>query len=152
MHMDYLIQLLMAYLGSLGFGGLYNLHGRKLQFAAVGGFLAWGVYLLINQLTPSPYPCAFVSSVALTLYSELMARWHKTPVTIFLVTSAIPLIPGAGLYRCVSALMLKDIERATDQGMYALFFAASMAAGITLTTLFFRMMLSHWYGYKRKRA
>lgn len=140
--MHYVIQLLMAYLGALGFGALYNLHGKKLQFASLGGLLAWGVYLLVNHTTPSPYPCAFVSSVALTLYSELMARVHKTPVTCFLVTSAIPLIPGAGLYRAVSALMLKDAVEATAQGTYTLLFAASMASGITLTTLLFRLFLT----------
>lgn len=141
--MHYVIQLLMAYLGALGFGALYNLHGKKLQFASLGGLLAWGVYLLVNQMTPSPYPCAFVSSVALTLYSELMARVHKTPVTCFLVTSAIPLIPGAGLYRAVSALMLKHAVEATAQGTYTLLFAASMASGITLTTLLFRLFLTN---------
>lgn len=141
--MEYIIQLLMAFLGSLGFGTLYNIHGRRLLFASLGGLLAWAVYLLVNQFTPSPYPCAFIASVALTLYSELMARWHKTPVTVFLVTSAIPLIPGAGLYRSVSALMLRDAIKATEQGMYTVLFAASMAAGITLTTLLFRLIMTH---------
>lgn len=141
--MHYPIQLLAAYLGALGFGALYNLHGKKLFFASLGGLLAWGVYLLVNQLTDSPYPCAFLASVALTLYSELMARVHKTPVTIFLVTSAIPLIPGAGLYRAVSALMLRHMEESTAQAAYTLLFAASMAAGITLTTLLFRLFLNN---------
>ena len=67
--MKYMIQLLMAYLGSLGFGVLYNIHGKKLLFASLGGLLAWAVYLLVNHITPSPYPCAFFASVALTLYS-----------------------------------------------------------------------------------
>lgn len=147
--MDYLIQLLAAWLGALGFGALYNLHREKLLYASLGGLLAWGVYLLVNQLTDSPYPCAFLASVALTLYSELMARLHKTPVTIFLVTSAIPLIPGAGLYRCVSATMLHQAERAAEQGMYTVLFAASMAAGITVTTLIFRLLLTRVHEHHR---
>ena len=141
--MNYLLQLLMAYLGSLGFGILYNLHGKKLLFASLGGLLAWTVYLLVNQLTESPYPCAFVASVALTLYAELIARIQKTPITGILGTAVIPLIPGAGLYRAVSGLMLKNAERATSQGTYTLLFAASMAAGITLTTLLFRLTVTN---------
>jgi uncharacterized membrane protein YjjB (DUF3815 family) len=148
--MEYLIQLLMAYLGALGFGALYNLHGRKLQFAALGGLLGWAVYLGVGIFTDSPYPCAFVASSALTLYSELMARVHKTPTTIFLVTSAIPLIPGAGLYRTVSALMLRHTAEATVQGTYTLLFAASMASGITLTTLFFRLIMGHFCSVHRQ--
>lgn len=148
--MHYLIQLLTAWLGALGFGMIYNLHGRRLAFAALGGLLAWSVYLLVNQFTDSPYTCAFIASVALTLYSELMARLHKTPVTCFLVTSAIPLIPGAGLYRSVSALMLRDASAAAQQGMYTLLFAASMAAGITVTTLTFRLFLTNVCRLHRK--
>lgn len=147
--MDRLIQLLTAFLGSLGFGALYNLHGRKLYFAALGGLLGWTVYLMVNRLTASPYPCAFLASVALTLYSERMARVHKTPVTVFLVTSAIPLIPGAGLYRCASAMMLRQNELAAQQGAYTLLFAASMSAGITLTTLVVRLILSRIHEHHR---
>lgn len=141
--MHYLIQLLMAYLGSLGFGILYNLRGRRLLFASLGGLLSWVVYLLVNQFTPSPYPCAFAASVAITLYSEWIARIIKTPITGLLGAAVIPLIPGAGLYRAVSALMLKNTELATSHGAYTLLFAASMAAGITLTTLLFRMTITH---------
>lgn len=144
--MEYLIQLLMAYLGALGFGAVYNLHGRKLQFASLGGLLGWAVYLGVGLFTDSPYPCAFVATSFLTLYSEMMARVHKTPATIFLVTSAIPMIPGAGLYRTVSALMLRHAAEATAQGTYTLLFAASMASGITLTTLIFRLIMGHFCG------
>ena len=59
--MHYLIQLLTAYLGALGFGAVYNLHGKKLQFAALGGLLGWAVYLGVGIFTDSPYPCASAS-------------------------------------------------------------------------------------------
>ena len=140
--MSPLIQLPAALLGSLGFGALFNLHGRKLVFAALGGLLSWSVYLAVAQLTDSPYVCAFIASVSLTLYAEAMARIHRTPVTVFLVTAAVPLIPGAGLYRSASALMLKHMDAFAEQGSYTLLFAASMSAGVTLTTLLFQLALT----------
>ena len=147
--MDYIIQLLMAFLGSLGFGALYNTHGRKLFLASLGGLLAWAVYLLVNQFTSSPYPCAFLGSMALTIYAELMARWQKTPVTVFLVTATIPLIPGAGLYRAMDCAMHGDWAGFGAEGSYALLFAASMAAGITATTIVFQLVRS---GMHRRRG
>ncbi|MGN0802149.1 MAG: threonine/serine exporter family protein [Candidatus Faecivicinus sp.] len=140
--MNPLIQLPAALLGSLGFGALFNLHGRKLAFAALGGLLSWSIYLLVERFSDIPYLCAFIASVSLTLYAEAMARIHKTPVTVFLVTAAIPLIPGAGLYRSASALMLKQMDTFADQGLYTLLFAASMSAGVTLTTLLFQLALT----------
>ena len=133
------VQLIMAGLGSLGFALLFNLRGRKLAFGTLGGFFSWGVYLMAQLLTDSSYICAFAASVALTLYAEAMARVHKTPVTVFLVTGAIPLIPGAGLYRTANCLMLRLNEQAAAEGLHTLLFAASMSAGITLTTLIFQI-------------
>ena len=94
--MQEIIQLFAALLGSLGFAVLFNIRGEKLVFAALGGLLSWGVYLGAGYIDNNPYFCGFTASVLLTLYAECMARVHKTPVTVFLVSAAIPLIPGAG--------------------------------------------------------
>lgn len=37
-----------------------------------------------------------------------MARIHKTPVTVFLVSATIPLIPGAALYRTMNWMLMKE--------------------------------------------
>ncbi len=103
--MQEIIQLFAAFLGSLGFAVLFNIRGEKLVFAALGGLLSWGVYLGAGYIDNNPYFCGFTASVLLTLYAECMARVHKTPVTVFLVSAAIPLIPGAGLYRAMSSLL-----------------------------------------------
>ena len=48
--MHEMIQLLVSFTGSLGFAVLFNIHGKKLWFAALGGCLSWAVYLwfLVN--------------------------------------------------------------------------------------------------------
>ena len=89
-NMREIIQLVVSFTGSLGFAALFNIHGKKLWFAALGGCLSWAVYLAVEFITPSPYVCGFWSTVALTLYAECMARIHKTPVTVFLVSATIP--------------------------------------------------------------
>lgn len=143
------IQLLAALLGSLGFAALFNIRGKKLAFATFGGFFAWAVYLAVGEVTLNPYICGFVSSVALTLYAEIMARCQKTPVTVFLVSAAIPLIPGGALYRSMNYLMQREWELFGQESLYTLLFAASMSAGITVTTVIFRMMWRWIYRQRR---
>lgn len=138
--MKELIQLGAAAAGSLGFAALFNIRGKKLIFATLGGFLAWAVYLAAAQFSANPYLCGFVSSIMFTLYAECMARLHKTPVTVFLVSGAIPLIPGASLYYAMSSLMYRNWAAFTENGIYALLFAASMSAGITTTTVMFQLV------------
>lgn len=143
------IQLAAAVLGSFGFAVLFNVRGKKLIFATIGGGWAWAVYLVAASVTENAYICGFISSVMLTLYAECMARVHKTPVTVFLVSAAIPLIPGAALYRTMDYLMKRQWDLFGQESVYTLLFAASMSAGITVTTLIFRTAWKLRYSQRR---
>lgn len=135
-----MMQLAAAWLGSLGFAMLFNVRGRKLFYASLGGLLAWATYLLAARFTGEEYLSGFCATVALTLYAELMAICCKAPITLFLVPAAIPLFPGAALYRTMDCLMHGDWPGMWAQGRYALLFAASMSAGITVTTIAFQLV------------
>ena len=139
------IQLMEALLGSLGFAALFNIRGKKLIFATIGGFLSWATYLAAVCINANPYFCGFISTVLTTLYAEVMARMVKTPVTVFLVSATIPLIPGAALYRAMNCLMHRNYAGFSKEGTYTLLFAASMSAGITFTTVVFRMIWRQLY-------
>ena len=93
------IQLMAALLGSLGFAALFNIRGKKLIFATIGGFLSWATYLAAACINANPYFCGFISTVLTTLYAEVMARMVKTPVTVFLVSATIQLSHAQKLCR-----------------------------------------------------
>lgn len=134
------LELLAALVGSLGYAGLFNLHGRKLVLSALGGMLSWGCYRALGRIIFDPNVCALAVSALLTLYSEFLAHRLRAPATIFMAVAAIPLIPGAGLYRTAGALMQGDWPLATEQALKTLLFAASMAAGIALVLLIFKLL------------
>lgn len=147
--MEELTQLTAALFGSLGFAAFFNIRGKKLAFATLGGLTAWAIYLAAARVTDNPYLCGFTASVLITLYAECMARIHKTPVTVFLVSAAVPLIPGAALYRSMNYLMHQRWEAFAAESAYTLLFAASMSAGITFTTLGFRFLWKCLYRENR---
>ena len=136
--MEEVIQLVAAFTGSMGFAMLFNIKGKNILIAAIGGFISWAAYLIPACAVANPYFCGFVATVVTTLYAEIMSRVEKTPVTVFLVSATIPLIPGASLYRAMNCLMQKNYGGFWQQGTYTLLFAASMAAGMTFTTILFR--------------
>ena len=123
-----ILELLAALVGSLGYAGLFNLHGKKLVISALGGMLSWGCYRAMGSFVPNPNVCALAVSALLTLYSE------------FLAVAAIPMIPGAGLYRTAGAMLQGDWALAGAQALQTLLFAASMAAGIALVLLIFKLL------------
>ena len=95
--MTELVQIITGFLGSIGFSILFNLRGRKLLIASLGGLLSWTVYVLLAPLFPDEATRYCLSSMCMTVYAEVFARVEKTPTTSFLVPAAIPLIPGRAL-------------------------------------------------------
>ena len=95
---DAMLQILMSFLGSLGFSVLFHVRGSKLFLAALGGALSWGRNLLLELWVPSEPLRYFFSSSFVAVYAEILARALKTPATTLLIPSIIPHIPGGALY------------------------------------------------------
>ena len=125
---DMLIQLVTAFLGSLGFALLFHVRRERLLPASLGGLLAWGVYLLMGMATDQDVVRYFVASVALTVYAETLARVIKAPATLFIVTASIPLIPGGSLYRTMQNFMTTVL------------LAVAIAVGMLFPTAIFQLL------------
>lgn len=132
--MSPVLQLLTALIGSLGFALLFNVRGRRLVPAALGGLLTWGVYLLAGLVIAADAPRYFLASVLLTVYAEIMARVHKSPATVFLTCGTVPLIPGGSLYTTMRYAILADWSAFSRQGLATLLLALAIAIGILCTT------------------
>ena len=91
-------QVIMALLGSIGFGILFNLRGLRLMLAGLGGMLGWIVYLILFHFTGQEVMCYGIATILTTLYSQALARIVKSPATLFLVPSVVPMLPGGYLY------------------------------------------------------
>lgn len=128
--MTYVIQLLSAFTGSLGFALLFNVKRRNLLLGGLGGALAWGIYLLAGFLSPDDVFRFFVASMGLTLWAEWMARARKAPATVFLVSASIPLIPGGSLYTTMQYAIWGQWDQFTASGLHTLLLAGAIAAGM----------------------
>jgi len=140
MTLNDIIQILMGYLGTLGFNILFNLRGKKLWLASFGGLLSWAVVLLLDAWLPSETLRYFLGSAAGALYGEILARVEKTPTTTFLVPSVIPLIPGSALYYTMNYALNKQWPLFGQQAFYTLTLAGALAVGIIAVTTVFRLL------------
>ena len=136
---DMILQLATAFVGSLGFAMLFHVKKERLLLASLGGLLAWGVYLLVGQVSDQEVVRYFVASVVLTVYAETLARLVKCPATLFIVTASIPLIPGGSLDRTMQYFMLNDLEAFSLQALTTVLLAVAIAAGILLPTAIFQL-------------
>ena len=129
-----------AFLSSLGFGILFNIRGKNLIIASLGGGLAWLTYLISGRLQPSIVFSLFLASMVGSIYSEIMARLYKNPVTMFIICAIIPLVPGGGMYYATLEAVKGNLTVALTKGVETLFSAGAIAVGIvfvaSISTIF----------------
>ena len=132
--MTELIQIITATVGSLGFGILFNIRGKRLIAVAIGGGVAWSLYLCFFDLTGSLGISYFLISLILEIYGEIMARCFKCPAILFISPSLIPLVPGASLYYTM-AHILSDSGEFAHRAFTTLAIAAALAGGIIFSAI-----------------
>lgn len=137
----------VSFIITFGFGILFNIKGKKLLFAALGGGLSWYCYSLPLSLGLSEVSSLFISALVFSTYSEVLARICKTPVTSFVICALFPLVPGSGMYYTMLATINGDLQNAVHLGINTLANAGTLALGVifisTITSLIFRVKRNH---------
>lgn len=142
------IQCIAGLVGTLGFGLMFNMHGRGIPFALLGSVISWSVCVLCMRLGLAE-PIAYLIAAAVSaVYAEIMARIRKFPATSYLMCALVPLIPGSGIYYTMDFIRRGMLPEAYDKGMLTAAIAGSMAVGVLLVSTGFRM----WGVWKANRG
>ena len=136
------IQILCAGLGTLGFAMFFHVRPCHLPVAALGGSLAWLCYLLVWQVSASPFLSSLVASAAICLWSETLARVRKAPANVFLIPGIVPLLPGGALFYAMSGVVNGDMVRFMAKGSETLFVAVGIVGGIVIGSEIVRLVMS----------
>ena len=124
------VRIICALLATVFIAVLFQVRKENIFAAAIGG----GLGCLVNEcglaLGLGTFFSIFLASLALASYSEIMARVRKTTVTTFLISGLFPLVPGAGMYYTMLAIVHNDLSEALSTGISTLSTAAVMALGI----------------------
>lgn len=129
---SYIIQILMACLGSLGFAIIFKMKRRHLPAASFGGGATWIVYLVCAHFNMNTFITNLVATIFASIYSEVLRRICKTPRTVFVIPAVVPLIPGSSLYYTMSSIVSSDVILAEHYGVQTALTAGAIAFGILL--------------------
>ena len=144
---SFLIQIIVSFIGCVGFAIYFNVHSWGVPLTALGGLFTWAAYLIAVELGCDVIGGNFWAAVVAAAYSEIMARVRKYPAITYLVVSAFPLLPGAGIYYTMSYILQNNTEMAWAKGMQTAGIAGVMAVGILLVSTLVRF----WYALKSRR-
>ena len=145
------IQILTGAVGTFGFALFTHIRMKLLPAATMGGFLAWAVYLAVYYFSPSLFLSDLVAAIVVYIWSEIMARIMKAPVTIFLVPGIIPLLPGSYLYYATLALLNKETEQFQNYSISTIAVTMGIACGIVLTSILANYVIETTEHLKAKR-
>ena len=131
--MELLLPCLYAGLGCLAFCVVFELHSWKYMLSAsVTGAAGWLVYLLLDA--HGSVTRFFLATIVVAVMSEIFARIHKAPATVFLIIGIIPLVPGGGIYYTMEALINGDMPLFVQRGLETAASAGAMAVGCSLVS------------------
>lgn len=137
-----LINSLLAFATAL-FTGI-TLRTPRPAWITVGitGMLGWATSEALTRQRLPELAVAVAGAMVIGGLAEILARLQKQPVTVYIVSGIIPLVPGTIAYNS----MLAFLERNFDRGLYLAFkaflIASYLAAGLALAPLFIRYMRS----------
>ena len=135
---DAIIQILSGCIGTVGFGVLFNIRGKKLLFGALGGLLSWTLYIVFSLFIPNEPVVYLLVSIMTSIYSELLAVKLRTPTTTFLIISLIPLIPGGSLYYTMAYALGGNLNSFIAKAVSTLQLAAALSIGIIVVLSAFK--------------
>ncbi|MDO4293512.1 MAG: threonine/serine exporter family protein [Eubacteriales bacterium] len=129
-----LTQILAAGIGTVAFGAIFGVPTRYYPYCGVIGGAGWAVYVVLWQmleLWSEPY-VVFFATMLVILLSRFFAVLERCPVTIFLISGILPLVPGAGIYWTSYYVVTNQLEEASRRGFLALKVAVAIVLGIVI--------------------
>lgn len=140
--MDVVKQVFMAFLSSISFAIIFNLHGRRMLLAGLGGMLGWIAYLIFYHFSNLEVVSYGLATVITTLYSQAIARIVKSPTTLFLVPTVVPILPGGFLYYTMLYAVQGDWPMFLSKGILTLSTAAAISVGMLVGSSMYTSVLS----------
>ncbi len=109
-----------GFLGAAGFGALLHAPRKGILWGAVIGAVGYTAYWLIFHLTGSELPAMFVGALLAAALGQIAARKLHMISTVFVTIAILPLVPGIGLFRSMSALGQGDMAQGASLAAHAM--------------------------------
>ncbi|MEW8955641.1 threonine/serine exporter family protein [Clostridium sp.] len=136
------IETLAAAVGTLAIAIIFNIRGKNLIIASIGGALGWLFYSIFLFYGLTKVSSLFIASLIISIYSEICARVYKTPVTTFIISALIPLVPGGAMYYTMYEAVNGNASTALYMTMDTLASAGTLAFGIIVVSTILKIFLS----------
>ncbi|MFP4698655.1 MAG: threonine/serine exporter family protein [Eubacteriales bacterium] len=134
-----IIQIISAFFATFFFAIIFNISKQHLILCGLTGAIGWSVFLFSKNYFESIVISNFLGALAVSFVSHFLAKNKKTPVTVFLISGIIPLVPGAGMYKTIYYTITKNYSLANYYGIQSLQIAGVISIAIVLLDTFTKL-------------
>lgn len=111
---------------------MFNVSKKEILICGLTGGTGWLIYNLAVDANYSIVASTFFSAVVITALSRIFANIRKTPITVFLISGIIPLVPGAGIYYTLFNIVTSNNYNAALKGIETMKIAGAIAIAIII--------------------
>ena len=138
--LEVVLQVISAFFGVITLAVRFQVPKKYLVLTGLTGAIGWFVDLIMMEFTENAIFSSFLAAFAVAVAAQIFARISKAPVTVYLVTGILPLVPGIGMYRTVYYLLRNNMAETSYYLSYTLQVAGMIALAIFVVDSFFRIL------------
>ncbi len=124
------VEFIFALLGTLGFTLIFNVPLRHIPVASIIGGAGWVVFQIAVSMGCDIAIACFFGACTVGLTSDIASKICKEAATIFVIPGVLPLVPGAGTYYTMLAIIQGNLNGAAAKGIETLAMAGAIALGL----------------------
>ena len=126
------LQLGGCFFAAALFALLFRTPARLILPASVAAVAGFALSMWAGARLNAEWAGIFFGSLLSALIGEWLATRLRAPATIFLTVSVIPMVPGAGLYNTMLALVQNRYDDAAATGSNTMLAAGAIALGLSI--------------------
>ena len=128
------LECIAAFFATAAFCVLFNAPKKQWGFGGLTGAVGWGFYRGF-ALGAGIVAGTFLSALMIMLMARVLSVIRRAPVTVFLVSGIIPIVPGVGIYYTSYYLIMNELSMASAKGMETLKLSVAICLGIMCVLL-----------------
>lgn len=118
----------------LGIAVIFDVPPKKLLWAMIGSIISCVLMLIGDKYGLDPLITNMIATAVPCVYCEIMARVLKTPTTVFMIPTLLPLVPGSRLYYTMFYLFSGEQELFLENMLVAFKICTGIAVAIIVVT------------------
>lgn len=131
-----LFQIFVSIFSSMGFCMIFNAPKNQLLYCGLCGLISYSFYSLGIYFGGSSVFSSFIGAIGSMLIARILSYKNLKPVTIYLISGILNLVPGLGIYKA----MFQILQGKTTEGIVFAIEAVEIAGAIAIGILVVSMI------------